>query len=217
MPAQLKFKLSAQTTFMKTTFTLFFSVLTALVVQAQIQQQISLDLNRSFHGTGDMRGLGFAVEYGSFLTKRLELAGGVAANVHHDAYTLLIAPLGRTVDASYRMVTGGLQLAGQANFTPLRTPAHELKIGAGPVFRYQSSSASGGYSLTNPPATSYPEPFFTFRQVEDQNIFTVGYQGSLVYSFTLPNRIFIGARASFQNDTNADVITQYGLRIGKRF
>jgi hypothetical protein len=46
---------------------------------------------------------------------------------------------------------------------------------------------------------------------------TAGYLVALSYSYTFPKRLFLGLKASFQNDTNGDVITQYGLRIGKRF
>jgi hypothetical protein len=202
---------------MKLYYTIFLLSLFRLSAQAQNKQQISIDLNRSFHGTGDMRGLGFTAEYGNYIGKRVELTAGIGANVHHDAFTLLLTQFGQTVDASYRMVTGGLQLNGQVNYAPLQSKAHELKLGAGPVVRYQSSSASGGYGITFPPAINYPEPVFTFRQVEDQNILTVGYLVAVSYAYTFRGKFLIGAKASFQNDTNSDVITQYGLRIGKRF
>ena len=202
---------------MKFSFTLsliFFSFL----AQAQPKQQLSLNLNRSIHGSGDMPGFGFAVEYGSYAGTRLELTTGVAANVHNDHYPLLVStPSGRTADASYRMVTAGMQLQGQANLALLRTTAHEFKLGLGPVLRYQSSSASGGYGAIYPPAIDYPEPVFTFRQTEKQNMITLGYLAALSYAYTFPKRFFLGAKASFQNDTNADVIMQYGLHIGKRF
>ena len=180
-----------------------------------MQQQISVDLNRSFHGTGDMKGLGFAVDYGTYISKRVELAAGLSANVHHDAYTLMESQVGAPADASYRMVTGGLQLNGLLSYAPLHTNRHEFKLGAGPVLRYQSSNASGAYGIVW--GNAYPEPTFYFRQYEDQNMVTAGYQVALSYSYTFPNQFLIGAKASFQNDTNADVITQYGLRIGKRF
>ncbi|HEU4903931.1 MAG TPA: hypothetical protein VFT06_14095 [Flavisolibacter sp.] len=200
---------------MKQLVTLSLFLLFTATAYTQNKQQLSLDLNRSFHGTGDMRGLGFAVEYGHYVGKRIELTAGVGTNVHHDVYPLFLNQSGRIVDASYRMVTGGLQLNGQVNVAPLRTRRHEVKLGIGPVVRYQSSSASGGYGVLS--ATGYPEPVFTFRQYEKQNVVTVGYLAALSYSFTFPGQFLIGAKASFQNDTNADVITQYGLRIGKRF
>lgn len=189
----------------------FFSIF----AQAQKGQQLSLDLNRSFHGTGDMQGLGFAVEYGHYLTQRLELTTGVAATVHHDVFPLRLTNFSEPVDASFRIVTAGLQWQGQVNYAPLRTKHHEARLGAGPVVRYQSSSLPNIYGRTTIP--NYPEPVFTFRHSEKQNLLTLGYQVALSYAYTLRSRFFIGGKMSFQNDTNGDVITQYGLRIGKRF
>lgn len=200
---------------MKFWIPLFLLLHLGFLTTAQNKKQFSLDLSRSFHGTGDMRGAGFAVEYGSYLGRRLELTAGIGANLHHAEETLLLTQSGRTTDASFRMVTGGLQLHAQANLAPLHTRAHELKLGLGPVLRYQSSSRPDVYGITWEP--NYPEPFFTFRNYEAQNLVTLGYLCSVSYSFTLPRRFLVGAKASFQNDTNADVITQYGLRIGKRF
>ena len=189
----------------------------SFLAKAQRQQQLSLDLNRSFHGTGDLVGPGFNVEYGRYLTGRLELTAGLGANVFGDAFPVQLISGGQTMDASYRMVTGGLQFNGQVNIAPLRTRFHEMKLALGPLLRYQSSSAAGGYSVTYPPATNYPEPVFTFRHYEDQNVLTVGYMASVSYAYTFARGFLLGAKASFQNDTNEDVITQYGLRIGKRF
>jgi hypothetical protein len=162
-----------------------------------------------------MRGLGFGVEYGRYLAKRFELSGGLAAQIHHDQEKLLLNTGGDPIDASYRMVTGGIQVYGLASFAPLRSHSHELKAGIGPLLRYQSSSASGGYGISLFP--NYPEPVFTFRQVEDQNIVTIGFTAAFSYNYTFTKGFLIGAKAAFQTDTNGDVLTQYGIRIGKRF
>jgi hypothetical protein len=193
-----------------------FSLLSILTASAQQKRQISADLNRSFAGTGDMKGLGFAIEYGQYIRKKIELTGALSSDLHHDEYKLLIVGGGTTPDASYRMVTGGVQFNGQLNYAPLRTQGSELRIGAGPVLRYQSSSASGGYGVYQPTGTGIPEPVFSFRQVEDQNILSAGYLVSLSYAYTFRSKLLIGAKASFQNDINADVILQYGVRIGRR-
>lgn len=193
---------------------LFAFVTASLFAQ---NRQLSLDLNRSFHGTGDMQGLGFAAEYGKFIKPKLEWTGNVGANIYHDQFKLLLDYGSGPVDASYRMVTAGLQLGSQLWLAPLHTATNEVRIGAGPFLRYQSSNAAGGYGITFPAATGYPEPVFTFRNTEDQTLVTAGYQVSLSYAYTFARRFFIGAKASFQNDTNADVITQYGLRLGRRF
>jgi hypothetical protein len=101
------------------------------------------------------------------------------------------------------------------HFAPLRTKNHEAKLGAGPVVRYQSSSYPNIYGTTTLP--NFPKPVFTFRHYEEQNMLTFGYQVAVSYAYTLRSRFFIGGKMSFQNDTNGDVITQYGLRVGKRF
>lgn len=196
-------------------YLLFAFLLCCSVINAQKNRHLSVDLFRSFHGTGDMRGVGFGVEYGHFLTKRFEVSGGLAAQIHHAQDQLLLNTGGDPIDASYRMVTGGIQVYGLASFAPLRNRHHELKAGIGPLIRYQSSSASGGYGTSILP--NYPEPVYTFRQVEDQNIVTAGFTTALSYNYTFEKDISIGAKAAFQTDTNGDVLTQYGLRIGKRF
>jgi hypothetical protein len=202
----------------KFTITFFLGLLLLVAdLHAQYKRQLSVDLNRSFHGTGDMRGVGFAVEYGRYLARKLEITGSIGSNIHHDQYPLFLSMGGSEIDASYRMVTAGIQLAGQAHFAPLRTNDHEFKIGLGPLLRYQSSSASGGYGVMSPTATSFPEPVFTFRQIEEQNMVTLGFLASVSYTFSFNSRFFVGAKASLQDDTNGEVITQYGLRIGKRF
>lgn len=200
---------------MKPLFT-FLLVFFACSLLAQ-NRQLSVDLNRSFHGSGDMRGAGFAVEYGKFIKPKVEWTGSLGANIHHSSYGLTVDYGNGPIDASYRTVTAGIQLGSQLWFAPLHTVANEFKIGAGPFLRYQSSGAADSYGVTFPVATGYPEPVFTFRNNEPQNRLTAGYQVSLSYAYTFAKRFFIGAKASFQNDTNADVLTHYGLRIGKRF
>ena len=198
---------------------LYFIAIVLLFSQLVFAQdrQLSVSLGRSFHGTGDMNGVGFNVEFGKYISNNIEVSGSLGSNIHHDQYPLFISYGSNVVDASYRMVTGGIQLTGQLHFVPLRTKYNEISLGLGPVARYQSSSASGGYGITYPPAVNYPEPVFTFQQVEEQNIFSVGYLASLSYAYTFKMKYFIGANAFFQNDTNGDVVTQYGLRIGRRF
>lgn len=205
---------TTNTTFMKSGI-IFFLLLLSFFGQAQNKQQISLHLNRSFHGTGDMEGVGFAAEYGRYLTNHLELTSGIASNVHHKASPVILTRFNPPIDASFRMVTAGLQWQSNLSFVPLHTRKHEAKLGAGPIVRYQSSSHPDVYARTT--FTNYPEPVFTFRHNEKQNVVTAGYQVALSYAFTFTNRWLLGIAASFQNDTNSDVISQYGIRLGKRF
>ncbi len=186
------------------------------ILHAQ-KKQASIDLYRSFAGTGDMKGIGFLVEYGKFINKKIEIAASLGADIHSSQLKILIAGQGDPIDASLRFVTAGVQLAGQLHVALWKTTKHELKIGAGPMIRYQASSLPDIYSIYTPVQTGIPEIVISFRQFEKQEIVSLGYLGSISYSFTFHNRFFIGGAASLQNDTNADIITQYGLKFGKRF
>lgn len=183
------------------------------------KQNLSLSFGRAFHGTGDLRGIWFAADYGKFLKKKWEGTAGFTTTIHSDAFPLLVTyPNSSPVDASYRSVAAGLQANGCIHYVPLRTRHHELKAGAGVLVRYQSSSVSSGYGVYYPAGgTGFPEPVFTFRNNEKQNTLSAGYQVSLGYAFTLRNHFLLGGQAGFQNDTNADVITRFSLRLGKRF
>lgn len=200
----------------KSLFYLSILILFSTQLNAQQKRQISLDFSRSFHGTGDMRGLGLSAEYGKFVTKRLEITTGFTTNIHHDEFPVFINFNGKIQDASLRFTTAGIQLSSLANLAIVHSWVHELKLAAGPLLRYQSSSFPDVYSYS-PATQTYPEPVFSFRQYEPQEIISVGYLAALSYAYTFSRGIFIGAKASFQNDSNSDVITQYGLRIGKRF
>ena len=46
---------------------------------------------------------------------------------------------------------------------------------------------------------------------------TLGYVAELSYTFVTGKNLLLGIKAGFQNDTNGDVITYYGIIIGKKF
>ena len=204
---------------MKKYLPLFLSTLAVLNVPGQQQKylrdNLQLSLGKSFHGSGDLNGIFFSSEYGHYFKRRLEISGNVSSTIHHGAFTLLIsAPYGN-YDASFRYVTAGLQAGGKIGFAILRSRQHELKMQTGALFRYQSSS-SDGYGITFPPVINYPEPVFTFRNYEKQNLFTAGYTADLSYTFTTGKNLLLGIKAGFQNDTNGDVISHISFIAGKR-
>ena len=208
---------------MKYIFTFVFLLLVSFCALSQVNkaipasQQISLGGGRSFHGSGDMRGLLFSVEYGKYVRKRWELSGGFSSTIHSNETLLLLNyPNAETIDASYRSTTAGLQFNTILSFAPVRTKHHEVKVGGGGILRYQSDSYSSN-GIYFPPANNFPEPFFTFRNNSKQNTFNAGYNVQVGYTYTFKNNILLGIKAGFQNDTNADVLTNYGIQLGKRF
>jgi len=146
----------------------------------------------------------------------LEISGNITSTIHWGSYGLFVTNQFGTFDESFRYGTSGIQAGSKLGYTILNFPHHLLKIQGGSFIRFQSSSASGGYGVTYPPAINYPEPVFTFRQVEKQNMFTIGYLAELSYTFITNKNLLLGAKIGFQNDTNGDVITHYGVVVGRK-
>lgn len=187
-----------------------------VTAQKNVKNNFHLYFGRSFHGSGDLSGICFTAEYGHFINKKLEISGNITSTMHWGSFGLFLNSPNESFDASFRYGTAGLQAGSKLGFDFLNLPNHILKAQGGSFVRYQSSSLPDQYGVTFPPAINYPEPVFTFRHEEKQNIFTVGYVAELSYAYITNNQWMLGAKAGFQNDTNADVITYYGIVLGKR-
>jgi hypothetical protein len=186
------------------------------IAQKNEGNNIQLYFSRSFHGTGDLRGVLFTAEYGHPLNRRFDISGNITSTIHWGSFGLLVnAPYGN-FDGSFRYITAGLQAGSKLGYSFLNLRHHILKLQGGSFVRFQSSSLPDQYGVTFPPAINYPEPVFTFRNEEKQNIFTLGYVAELSYIFISEKNLLLGAKAGFQNDTNADVISYYGIFIGKK-
>jgi len=184
--------------------------------QENLKNNFQLYLARSFHGTGDLRGINFTGEYGHLLSKRFDISGNITSTIHWGSFGLIVNSPSGSFDGSFRYVTAGLQAGSKLGFAVLNLQHHIVKIQGGLFVRFQSSSYPDSYSVTFPPPVNYPEPFYTFRNEEKQNIFTLGYVAELSYAFITGKNMLLGAKAGFQNDTNADVISYYGIFIGKK-
>ena len=198
-------------------FIVFIFLSANAIAQNNLKNSIQLYFTRSFHGTGDLPGVLFTAEYGHYFNRRFEIAGNITSTIHWGSYPLYVnAPYGN-FDGSFRYGTAGLQVGSKLGLAILKLTNHHLKFQGGTFIRFQSSSLPNVYGLTYPPATNYPEPVFTFRHDEKQNILTIGYVAELSYAFVSRKNLLLGAKAGFQNDSNADIISYYGLFIGKRF
>jgi hypothetical protein len=186
------------------------------IAQENLKNNLQLYFARSFHGTGDLRGINFTAEYGHLLSRRLDISGNITSTMHWGSFELIVNSPSGSFDGSFRYVTAGLQAGSKLGYSFLNLPHHLLRIQGGAFIRFQSSSLPDQYGVTFPPAINYPEPVFTFRHEEKQNIFTLGYVAELSYSYITEKNLLLGAKAGFQNDTNADVISYYGIFIGKK-
>lgn len=180
-------------------------------------QSLRFSLSRAFHGTGDLDGIKFSAEYGYYFSKRLEVSTNISSTINWGADKLYVNTGYGSFDESVRYVTAGLQAGPEIGFAIIRTNYHEFKVQMGGFVRFQSSSGPDEYGLYYPPSVNFPEPVYNIRQNWKQNIFTAGYNVNISYAFTTKKKLLLGIEVGFQNDTNGDVITNYGIVIGKRF
>jgi hypothetical protein len=193
-------------------FTLFFEM-------AAAQQEVNsfqLSVGPSWHGTGDLRGFAVGVTYEHDYTKRFSLANGLTTTIHYgkdQAFNSLfpgISPEERLM----RFTTAGIQLHSLAGLAILSTADHKLKVDAGVILRFQSTSYPAAYSYYQD-STVFPEPFYVIYDIGKQNTLSPGYTFGLSYLTKISMQYQLGIKAFFQNDTNADAITGVSLTIGR--
>lgn len=175
-----------------------------------------LSAGKSWHGTGDLDGIIAEVAYDHNFSNRLDLSTGLTTTINwgKDKGLNSYSPNASPQDRLMRFTTAGFQLAPVVNFALLYTPIVQLKVGAGPLLRFQSSSYPDVYEYYQD-ASVFPEPFYIFYSREKQNIITAGYTVNAIFMARVSPKFLTGLKASFQNDTNGDVITSISLIIGK--
>ncbi|HMP91430.1 MAG TPA: hypothetical protein PKD90_01050 [Phnomibacter sp.] len=110
-------------------------------------------------------------------------------------------------------VTAGLQLSTLVNYNLTAGYNHGLKIGLGPVFRYQLNSYPNSYFYYPQGNPWFRQPFYVIKET-DNNKFNIGYALRLSYDFQSKRDKFFGINAFLQNGTNGDMIVGLGLKIG---
>lgn len=189
--------------FMRSIFTFLSFLLISLHAKSQDKlvspsRSISISGGRSFHGSGDQRGVQLSAAYGKYFKKKLEWSAGFASTIH-SRETLLFVTYANTapLDASYRTTTAGIQFYSLISFAPVRSLHHEVKISGGGLVRYQSDSYSG-YGIYFPPTNNFPEPFFTFRNNDKQNTINAGYLVEIGYAYTFKKIFYLVQKQDFK-------------------
>ncbi len=173
----------------------------------------------SHHGSGDMKGVVFGVEYRQYISNRFSLNYGLRGTINSGKETIIVNNLitGDRTDASVRFTTAGVQAGINGGLSIVRNIKHELIVSLGGFGRYQSASnGDDGYSIYCPQQTGQPTILIGYDNRTPQEIFTIGGIFQVQYSFTFRNKIFIGLVPAFQTDTNGDVILQAALTVGRR-
>lgn len=91
----------------------------------------------------------------------------------------------------------------------------DVKIGAGMVARYQTSSKPSIYSFSPQPAVQGTS-ITSIREMEP-NSFSLGYLISVELHLISIKKKDLGFQLFFQNDTRGDVITGFGLSLQNKF
>jgi hypothetical protein len=172
----------------------------------------------SKHGSGDMNGIIFGAEYIKYVNRRVSLNYNFRASINDGKDEIIVNDLltGTRTDASVRFTTAGVQLGVNGGLSFVRTTKHEFMISLGAFGRYQSASnGTDGYALYQPHLTGQPTVLIGFDNRSPQETFSFGGIFQLHYNYSINNKVFVGLSPGFQTDTNADVIPQVALTIGR--
>lgn len=173
-------------------------------------------VNYATHGTGDMLGVMLQAGLSQTLHKRLSLQYELGFTYHTDGDHFPLEVLDPNIPADNPYwVTAGIQFIPRLVFNVTGRSFSGLKIGAGPMLRYQMNSnpLSWGRSY-DPPLDIRPQ--YSFGEI-DRNHLNVGYNVAIMYDFRVFKRSGLGVNVHVQNDTNGDVITALGVRYTHLF
>lgn len=183
-----------------------------------LKQELTVTVGRSFHGTGDLRGVIITTGYTKNLKNRLGLNISLGGTLHDGSQPLFfVNPTGQNIDGSIRYTTGGLQFASHLGYSLIKTTNHCFQVRAGGLLRYQSSSVYDGIAILYPAGTGYPVPVIVFNNTSPQRTFSIGVSTQLFYNYNINNKISVGLLAGFQIDSHGDVIRQTCISVGRRF
>lgn len=188
-------------------------------VQAQMtDHSIQVSGGYSMHGTGDLPGFVAEVGYDHVFSKRFDWSNALTTTIHSGKDLLFAYPNSPSpgADRGLNFTTAGFQLTSMGHFAPISVRDQKVKLGAGAIFRYQSSSMPNAYGIYSDPRY-FPEPFYVIYDPEPGNLFTIGYTFGITWEVRVAPRYAIGLKAMFQNDTNGDALTSLSLLFGRLF
>jgi len=178
-------------------------------------RQWNFNAHYSFHGTGDLSGTFIEFGYEKKLGKRYGFFNNIGMTIHSGKEFFSSNNNSSQLNARYnsmQYVTTGIQISPTFYRYSKRG---DVKIGAGMVARYQTSSQPTTYSISPQPAT--PGIFLTRIREMEPNSFSLGYKISVELHLISIKKTVLGFQLFFQNDTRGDVITGFGLSLQNKF
>ncbi|MCC6724222.1 MAG: hypothetical protein IT258_06890 [Saprospiraceae bacterium] len=214
---------------MKKTLAFLLLAFLASSAFAQTKDALQLTVSRSSHGTGDLLGYSFDLSLDHPISRRFDWTNGLTTTIHSGkddgvVFTFMlpnqppvvISPNPRNY---LHYTTTGVQITSVLNLNILALPRHKLRIGAGPIIRYESSSYPRSWSYTvNADNTSNPDevrPIYTFDYPSKTDQLNVGFTFGLSYYAAITKKFQLGIKAFFQDDMDGAAITHLGLSVGR--
>jgi hypothetical protein len=194
-------------------------ILNAVLAHAQMTDHaIQVSGGYSMHGTGDLTGFTAEVGYDHVFSRRFDWTNALTTSIHAGKDAVFAYPGSPSpgADRAVNFTTAGFQLTSMGHFAPISVIDQKVKIGAGMILRYQSSSVPNFYAIYQD-ETRFPEPFYVFYDPRPGNIFTVGYTFGITWEVRVAPRYALGLKGMFQNDTNGDAITSLSLILSRLF
>lgn len=189
-----------------------FNVVLAQETEEQPGNALLFSGGYSYASTDLVGGVMIMAEYSHYLGKRWFLAFGGGTTLHDGKIeTSLVDDNLNVTYGDVSFITTGLQGWAQAGIAMIRNRHHDLQVKVGPMVRYQISNNVDRLGR----AASLPGLVWSDDMPE--RTFSIGGIGSISYSYTFNNLVFINLQAGLHYDSNDDGYHFALLGIGKRF
>ena len=187
-----------------------------LVVQAQDSKELppnSIQLFSAYskHGTDNVDGFAMMIDYNHHFSKRFSWEASIGTTLHDGTKEVSYwDSSGNLVYGPVNFTTSGVQTGLLFGFDVVRTSRHSFQVCLGPLLRYQSTSNPDivGLAITFPYNSRVDFPARTL---------SFGGIGTISYSYTFRNNLFVHLQACLQYDSNDDALNMFGVGVGKRF
>lgn len=186
-------------------------------ISAQDNFNLELNMSRSKHGSGDLSGFNFSVNFVKPIKKNLSYVISVGGSTHQQKKELFFTIDGIDNDGSILYVTSGFQVGFGLDYKFINFDKHKFGIRLIPFGRYQSTSLPDVVTILYPIITDLPIPVIYFEQTTPSQTIAVGLNTSLFYNIKLHKTLSLNLLGSFQFDSNGDNIIGYGLGLVKSF
>lgn len=183
------------------TFLLLFSVNIVTCQTKDVRLIVGGGLSK--HGTGDLPGYSFFNQVDIQLNKHFFLSPGIQFTNHSQTDIL-------SNEFRINYVTAGINIFTSINYLILNKSHHRISLGAGPLVRFENSSVPREVGI-NLGSSGEQVLFLKYDKLRSTS---VGYHVTPAYYYQCCNKISLGAKFIFQNDTKGDAIISSAIFLG---